>query len=174
MSEREGCPRARCSPLAPGSPGGESNAIRVALLHSLRIIPPSSNNYFLPLLSVTKNNKKKKSIMNKPDSSKVPSTFLVTLSGENKSGKSLVEAVAEVSVKHKELNPCAVLFYSDIDEETLFGRLMECMFDLDLFLINLETGQTVSCLEDYSFLAESKGVRVVKDSEEGAPGEEED
>lgn len=100
--------------------------------------------------------------------------YLVTLSGENKSGKSLIEAVSEVSVKHKELNPGAVLFYSDMDEETLFGRLMECMFDLDLFLINLETGRTVSCLEDYSFLAESKGVRVVKDSEEGAPGEEED
>lgn len=106
-------------------------------------------------------------------SSKVPSTFLVTLSGENKSGKSLIEAVSEVSVKHKELNPGAVLFYSDMDEETLFGRLMKYMFDLDLFLINLETGQTVSCLEDYSFLAESKGVRVVRDSDEGAQGEEE-
>lgn len=111
--------------------------------------------------------------MNKPDSSKVPSTFLVTLSGENKSGNSLIEAVSEVSVKHKELNPGAVLFYSDMDEETLFGRLMECMFDSDLFMINLETGQTVSCLEDYAFLAESKGVRVVKDSDEDTPGWEE-
>ena len=106
-------------------------------------------------------------------SSKVPFTFLVTLSGENKSGKSLIEAVSKVSVKHKELNPGAVLFYSDMDEETLFGRLMEGMPHSDLFLINLETGQTVSCLEDYSFLAESKGVRVVKDSDEGAPGWEE-
>lgn len=101
------------------------------------------------------------------------SIYLVALSGENKSGKSLIDAVSKVSVKHKELNPGAALFYSDIDEETLFGRLMEYMFDLDLFLINLETGQTVSCLEDYSFLAESKGVRVVKDSDEGAPGWEE-
>lgn len=100
--------------------------------------------------------------------------YLVTLSGENKSGKSLIEAVSEVSVKHKGLNPGAVLFYSDMDEETLFGRLMADMPHSDLFLINLETGQTVSCLEDYSFLAESKGVRVVKDSDEGAPGEEEE
>ena len=111
--------------------------------------------------------------MNKPDSSKVPSTFLVTLSGENKSGKSLIEAVSEVSVKRKELNPYTVLFYSYMDEKTLFSRLMKGMFDSDLFMINLETGQTVSCLEDYAFLAESKGVRVVKDSDEGAPGWEE-
>ena len=111
--------------------------------------------------------------MNKPDSSKLPSTFLVTLSGENKSGKSLIEAVSEVSVKRKELNRETVLFYSYMDEKTLFSRLMAGMFDSDLFMINLETGQTVSCLEDYSFLAESKGVRVVKDSEEGALGWEE-
>lgn len=101
------------------------------------------------------------------------SIYLVALSGENKSGNSLIDAVSEVSIKHKELNPGAVLFYSDMDEETLFGRLMEGMPHSDLFLINLETGQTVSCLEDYSFLAESKGVRVVKDSDEGAPGWEE-
>ena len=107
-------------------------------------------------------------------SSKVPSTFLVTLSGENKSGKSLLEAVSEVSVKHKELNRETVLFYSYMDKETLFGRLMAGMPHSDLFLINLETGQTVSCLEDYAFLAESKGVRVVKDYEECAPGEEEE
>ena len=110
--------------------------------------------------------------MNK--SSKAPSTFLVTLSGENKSGKSLIEAVSKVSTKHKELNPHTVLFYSYMNEETLFSRLMEDMHDSDLFLINLETGRTVSSLKDYAFLAESKGVRVVKDSEEGAPGEEED
>ena len=109
--------------------------------------------------------------MNK--SSKSPSTFLVTLSGENKSGKPLIEAVSKVSSKHKELNPYAVLFYSHMDEETLFGQLMKDMFNSDLFLINLETGQTVSCLEDYSFLAEGKGVRVVRDSEEDTPGEEE-
>lgn len=110
--------------------------------------------------------------MNK--SRKSPSTFLVTLSGENKSEKSLTWAVSAVSVKRKELNPYTVLFYSYMDEETLFSRLMEDMSDSDLFLINLETGQRVSCLEDYAFLAESKGVRVVKDSEEGAPGDEED
>lgn len=110
--------------------------------------------------------------MNK--SSKNPSTFLVTLSGENKSGKSLIKAVSKVSAKHKELNPGAVLFYSHMDEETLLRRLMEDMSDSDLFLINLETGQRVSCLEDYSFLAESKGVRVVRDSDEDTPGEEED
>lgn len=98
--------------------------------------------------------------------------YLVTLSGENKEGKSLIEAVSKVSVKHKELNPYTVLFYSYMDEEKLFNRLMEGMPHSDLFLINLKTGRTVSCLEDYSFLAESKGVRVVKDSEEDAPGEE--
>lgn len=110
--------------------------------------------------------------MNK--SSKAPSTFLVTLSGENKSGKSLISAVSKVSSKHKALNPGAALFYSDMGEETLLRRLMEGMSPSDLFLINLGTGQRVSCLEDYSFLAESKGVRVVRDSDEGAPGEEED
>ena len=110
--------------------------------------------------------------MNK--SSKAPSTFLVTLSGENKSGKPLIEAVSKVSVKCKELNPYTSLFYSDMDEETLCRRLMKGMRDSDLFLINLDTGQTVSCLEDYSFLAESKGVRVVRDSEEDTPCEEED
>ena len=110
--------------------------------------------------------------MNK--SGKAPSTFLVTLSGENKSENSLISAVSKVSSKRKELNTHTVLFYSDMDEETLFSRLMNNMPDSDLFLINLDTGQTVSSLEDYSFLAESKGVRVVKDSEEGAPGEEDD
>lgn len=110
--------------------------------------------------------------MNK--SRKVPSTFIVTISGENKSGNSLIEAVTEVSVKRKELNPHTVLFYSYMDEETLFRRLMENMFNSDLFLINLDSGRTVSCLEDYAFLAEGKGVCVVKDSEEGIPGEEED
>lgn len=110
--------------------------------------------------------------MNK--TSKAPSTFLVTLSGKNRSGKPLTRAVSEVSVKRKELNPHTVLFYSYMDEETLFSRLMEDMSDSDLFLINLETGQRVSCLKDYAFLAESKGVRVVKDPKQGAPGEEED
>ena len=99
--------------------------------------------------------------------------YLVTLSGENQEEKSLSEAVSEVSVKHKELNPYTVLFYSYMDEEKLFNRLMAVVPHSDLFLINLETGQTVSCLEDYVFLAESKGVRVVKDSDEGAPGWEE-
>lgn len=106
--------------------------------------------------------------------SKNPSTFLVTLSGENKSENSLISAVSRVSVKHKELNPGAALFYSHMDEETLFRRLMEDMSPSDLFLINLETGQRVSCLGDYSFLAESMGVRVVRDSEDYTPGEEED
>ena len=110
--------------------------------------------------------------MNK--SSKAPSIFIVTISGENKSGNSLIGAVSKVSVKRKELNPHTVLFYSHMDEETLFSRLMEDMSDSDLFLINLDTGQRVSCLEDYSFLAEGKGVRVVRDSEEDTPGEEED
>lgn len=110
--------------------------------------------------------------MNK--SSKAPSTFLVTLSGENKSGKSLIGAVSKLSYKRKELNPHTVLFYSYMDEKTLFSCLMEDMSRSDLFMINLRTGQTVSCLEDYSFLAESKGVRVVKDYEEDATGEEED
>lgn len=104
--------------------------------------------------------------MNK--SSKAPSTFLVTLSGENRSDKNLTRSVSKVSSKHKELNPHTVLFYSYMDEETLFRRLMEDMSDSDLFLINLDTGQTVSSLEDYSFLAESKGVRVVRNSEECA------
>ena len=110
--------------------------------------------------------------MNK--SSKAPSTFIVTISGENKRGKSLVEALSKVSTKHKELNPYTVLFYSYMDEETLFRRLMEDMSDSDLFLINLDTGQRVSCLEDYAFLAESKGVRVVRNSDEDTQGEEED
>lgn len=96
--------------------------------------------------------------------SKSPSAFIVTISGENKRGKSLVEALSKVSVKHKELNPYTVLFYSYMDEKTLFSRLMEDMSPSDLFLINLETGQRVSCLEDYSFLAEGRGVRVVRDS----------
>lgn len=122
----------------------------------------------------TTTDKKTKESAGHTFSSKVPSTFLVTLSGENKSEKSLSEAVLEVSVKHKELNRETVLFYSYMDNETLFGRLMADMPHSDLFLINLETGQTVSCLEDYAFLAESKGVRVVKDSDEGAPGEEEE
>lgn len=119
-------------------------------------------------------NEKIKESIERVFSGEGPSTFLVTLSGENRSGKSLIEAVSEVSVKHKGLNRETVLFYSYMDEKTLFSRLMKGMFDSDLFMINLETGQTVSCLEDYAFLAESKGVRVVKDSEEDAPGEEED
>lgn len=110
--------------------------------------------------------------MNK--SSKSPSTFLVTLSGENKSGKCLIEAVSKVSVGRKELNPHTVLFYSYMDEETLFRRLMKDMSPSDLFLVNLETGQRVGCVEDYSFLAEGKGVLVVKDSKQDTPGEEED
>lgn len=44
----------------------------------------------------------------------------------------------------------------------------------DLFLVNLDTGWTVSGLDDYVFLSESKGVRVVRDSDEDAPGEEEE
>lgn len=110
--------------------------------------------------------------MNK--SSKAPSTFIVTISGENKRGKSLISAVSKVSVKRKELNPHTVLFYSHMDEEALFRRLMKDMHDSDLFLINLDTGQRVSCLEDYAFLAESKGVRVVRNSDEDTQGEEED
>ena len=110
--------------------------------------------------------------MNK--SSKAPSTFIVTISGENKRGKSLIGAISKVSVGHKELNPHTVLFYSYMDEETLFRRLIENMFNSDLFLINLDSGRTVSCLEDYAFLAESKGVRVVRNSDEDTQGEEED
>lgn len=103
-----------------------------------------------------------------------PSTYLVTLSGENKAKKSLTEAVSYVSKKYRELNPNAVLFYSDMDPEKMFKFMMESVFYSDLFLISLETGRTISNLEDYAFLAESKGVRVVRDSDEDARDEEED
>lgn len=103
-----------------------------------------------------------------------PSAYLVTLSGENKAKKSLTEAVSYVSKKYRELNPNAVLFYSDMDPEKMFKFMMESVFYSDLFLISLETGRTISNLEDYAFLADSKGVRVVRDSDEDDPGEEED
>lgn len=103
----------------------------------------------------------------------VMQAYLVTLSGVIKGGKDLTDAVEGLTTRFKKLNPYVILFYFPEDTEDTFKRLMKRMDGQDLFMVNLETGQTVSCLEDYSFLAESKGVRVVKDYEEDAPGEEE-
>lgn len=99
--------------------------------------------------------------------------YLVTLSGVIKGRKDLTDAVEGLTTRFKKLNPYVILFYFPEDTEDTFKRLMKRMGGQDLFMVNLTTGRTVSHLEDYSFLAESKGVRVVKDSDEGTPGEEE-
>lgn len=103
----------------------------------------------------------------------VMQAYLVTLSGVIKGGKDLTDAVEGLTTRFKKLNPYVILFYFPEDTEDTFKRLMKRMGGQDLFMVNLGTGQTVSCLDDYSFLAESKGVRVVKDSDEDAPDEEE-
>lgn len=101
-------------------------------------------------------------------------TYLVTLSGVIKGGKDLTDAVEGLTTRFKKLNPYVILFYFPEDTEDTFKRLMKRMDGQDLFMVNLGAGQTISSVLDYAFLAESKGVRVVRDSDEGAPGEEED
>lgn len=103
-----------------------------------------------------------------------PSTYLVTLSGVIKGGKDLTEAVEGLTTRFKKLNPYVILFYFPEDTEGTFKRLMKRMDGQDLFMVNLTTGQTISSVLDYAFLAESKDVRVVRDSDEDAPDEEED
>lgn len=104
-----------------------------------------------------------------------PSTYLVTLSGTvNKGAKALSAAVRNIAAKHRRLNPGCFLFYSEMEAEDLFKHFMDMMQVQDLFLVNLDTGWTVSGLDDYAFLFEGKGVRVVKDSDEDDPGEEEE
>lgn len=104
-----------------------------------------------------------------------PSTYLVTLSGTvNKGAKALSAAVKNIAARHRRLNPGCFLFYSEREAEDLFKHFMDMMQGQDLFLVNLDTGWTVSGLDDYAFLSESKGVRVVKDSDEDDRGEEEE
>lgn len=104
-----------------------------------------------------------------------PSTYLVTLSGAvNKGAKALSAAVKNIAARHRRLNPGCFLFYSEREAEDLFKHFMDMMQGQDLFLVNLDTGWTVSGLDDYAFLSESKGVRVVRDSDEDTLGEEED
>ena len=104
-----------------------------------------------------------------------PSTYLVTLSGTvNKGAKALSAAVKNISARYKRLNPGCFLFYSEREAKDLFKHFMDMMQGQDLFLVNLDTGWTVSGLDDYAFLSESKGVRVVRDSDGDARGEEED
>lgn len=104
-----------------------------------------------------------------------PSTYLVTLSGTvNKGAKTLSAAVKNIAARHRRLNPGCFLFYSEREAEDLFKHFMDMMQGQDLFLVNLDTGWTVSGLDDYAFLSESKGVRVVKDSDEDDRGEEEE
>lgn len=101
-------------------------------------------------------------------------TYLVTLSGTIKGGKDLTDAVEGLTTRFKKLNPYVILFYFPEDTEDTFKRLMKRMGGQDLFMVNLTTGQTISSVEDYAFLSESKGVRVVRDSEEDTGDEEED
>lgn len=104
-----------------------------------------------------------------------PSTYLVTLSGTvNKGAKALRAAVRNIAARYRRLNPGCFLFYSEREAEDLFKHFMDMMQGQDLFLVNLDTGWKISGIDDYAFLSESKGVRVVRDSDEDAPGEEED
>lgn len=104
----------------------------------------------------------------------VMQTYLVTLSGVIKGGRDLTGAVEGLTTRFKKLNPYVILFYFPEDTEDTFKRLMKRMDGQDLFMVNLETGWTISSVGDYAFLAESKGVRVVRDSDEDTPGEDED